>query len=389
MLTRILRIGAGRLKDERGSVGLLMALALFFVLGMLTMTYNTARISTEKMRLQNAADAAALEHAAWQARGMNMIQNLNNEGFTALKFSDELIRIAVPINAARFGFEMAAKIPGIGYIFKAFEVICYHVVKGILMAADWIANVICGKMIYYIQAFLQYVPIIGYIGAQQLAQANGAEPIGGHGAALGSLSGASYGVFALGASTSLAQTFKLPVKRAFEDGDEKTDEDSDGNPPWYTDNKVYETMISATMGTRTDLKEKLPTFKFNPMISVKLDEADGACKWELPSPCVWICFKGRSETRLMPLDVWDAGWKTEKNNKAHKRLTEGHGGIGRMIAIAAAQCVSGDVVKQSVTAKKDSFCIQRPAGLGCGATAKLVPVSQALGESIVGKLVYH
>ena len=68
-----------RLASESGSVGVVVALVIFLVMGMLTMTWNTAEISKTKMRLQNAADSAALAHAIWQARGMNAVQNINDE----------------------------------------------------------------------------------------------------------------------------------------------------------------------------------------------------------------------------------------------------------------------------------------------------------------------
>ena len=77
-MRRILTILGARLKSDRGSVGVLIALAIFLVCGMLSMTWNTVQLSKEKMRLQNAADAAALEYCIWQARGMNAVQNIND-----------------------------------------------------------------------------------------------------------------------------------------------------------------------------------------------------------------------------------------------------------------------------------------------------------------------
>jgi len=467
MMGRFLRLCGRRVGEDRGSVGILMALVLFFVLGMVTMTYNTARLSTEKMRLQNAADAAALEHAAWQARGMNLIQNLNNEGYTALCFADELIVIAVAVNHVRYAIEQAARYdpePISRAILTGLEFLSFCVVKGMLMVADWVANIIAGKMIYYFQTFLKFTPIIGYINAQQLARLNGAESVGGAGANF-TVGGTTYGVYALGVSmVSVKTTFLLPVERAFvstkgtrtetewkpteqkddgwvdvnkddvehdqqldgwedvnkndvereqefddwekidkEDVKDDTKEDTEENmiehPPWKTKNKVYTQHITALADSKRleSLKKAVPKFDFTPMISTELKKAVGDLKWLLPAPCLWICYKDRSQMRLMPLTVWDAGYDTQKRRVSGTltRLTNdqyGHGGIKRMLVISAAQCVTGDVVKQSLTANKDKFCSQRPAGIGTGATAKLVPVSDALPSSVgnqIRKLIYH
>ncbi|MEG1480735.1 MAG: pilus assembly protein TadG-related protein, partial [Kiritimatiellia bacterium] len=79
---------------ERGSVGILMALVMFFVCGMLVVTWNTYTVSRDKMRLQNAVDAAALENAVWQARGMNCLQHLNDEAYEMLSMVNGLYSAA-------------------------------------------------------------------------------------------------------------------------------------------------------------------------------------------------------------------------------------------------------------------------------------------------------
>ena len=387
-MRRFLTFGARRLNDDRGSVGILVALVMFFVMGMLAMTYNTARLSTEKMRLQNAADAAALEHAAWQARGMNIVQNLNNEGFTALCFADELLTIACGINVVRFALEATERVtpPPVCYFFKVLEVTAYYIIKAMVWVAEWISNGLVGTVITYLQTICQYTtPIVGYISAQIFAEQNGAEAIGGYGAHL-DIGGTKFGAYALGAAVKdISTLFVLPIEReAFSNVTETA------KAPFVTDNKLYKDELASKCGKRTDLKDCVPKFDFKPMVSKKLKNPKGPIKWVLPSPTVWVCYKDHSHIRLVSLNIWDQGFETndpEKGKRDYKRLKDGHGGYGRMIAIAAAQCVTGDIVKQSVTAKKDSFCTQRPAGLGCGATAKLVPVTDVL--DIAGGLIYH
>lgn len=387
MIFRLLKIGGGRIGDDRGSVGVLVALVMFFVLGMLSMTYNTARLSTEKIRLQNAADAAALEHAAWQARGMNMIQNLNNEGFTGLCFADELICISCAFNVLREAFEIAGNVTPVPFnmVFKVLEVTLYGVIKAALFVAKWISRGLVGGVVSVLQTICQFTPIIGYMTAQELAQANGATPAGG---ASFEVAGVHFGAYAIGfAIRSPLTMFSLPVEREeFKDKEEKE------KAPFITKNDSYRKTIEITNAAskRKELAKDVPEFDYKPMVSKKIEKAEGPIKWEMPSPVVWFCYRAKSEIRLAPLSAWDVGFDTKgQKEKKRFRLLDGHGGYGHMMALAAAQCITGDVVKQSVTAKKDSFCVQRPAGLGTGATAKLVPVASALSETFFGEFIYH
>ena len=99
-MDKVMRIMRGRVASESGSVGVLVAFVIFLVMGMLTMTWNTAQISKTKMRLQNAADSAALAHAVWQARGMNVVQNINDEMYEGLSLAVKLRKIAEGLETA-------------------------------------------------------------------------------------------------------------------------------------------------------------------------------------------------------------------------------------------------------------------------------------------------
>ena len=85
----------------------------------------------------------------------------------------------------------------------------------------------------------------------------------------------------------------------------------------------------------------------------------------------------------MPLEAW-----TSKASEVIDKWP--------MIAIAAAQCVTGDVVAHSVTPAKAKNN-QRPAGFGTGATAKLVPVTtafaalttNAVSTAVLKRIIYH
>ena len=101
-----------RIASERGSVGVVMALVIFVVMGMLTMTWNIAQLSKAKMRLQNAADSAALAHAVWQARGMNVVQNINDEMYEAVSLAKKLRDVAVVIVPIATAFDAMTCIKG-------------------------------------------------------------------------------------------------------------------------------------------------------------------------------------------------------------------------------------------------------------------------------------
>ena len=108
---RARRMMMERLASEQGSVGVVVALVIFLVLGMLTMTWNTAQLSKAKMRLQNAADSAALAHAIWQARGMNAVQNINDEMYEALSLAVKLRNVAKVVEPIAIGFDAASAAP--------------------------------------------------------------------------------------------------------------------------------------------------------------------------------------------------------------------------------------------------------------------------------------
>ena len=163
-----------RLFGDRGAMGFLMALVMFFVCGMLTMTWNTYTLSREKMRVQDAVDAAALEHATWQARGMNCLQNLNEEGYDALStaiagytISGVLVAIAQAVTA----------IPIIGPILNT-ALIGASVIT--CAASTWTCEVVL-TFVQVAQKFYQYgTCVLGYLAAQEVASYNGATGIIAH-----------------------------------------------------------------------------------------------------------------------------------------------------------------------------------------------------------------
>ena len=72
---RFRRLGS----DERGVVFVYGAVIIFIALTIFGMTFDSMRYIEKKIISQNAADAAALEMAAWQARGLNVVQEINSD----------------------------------------------------------------------------------------------------------------------------------------------------------------------------------------------------------------------------------------------------------------------------------------------------------------------
>ncbi len=388
----VIRKMRGRLASENGSVGVVVALVIFLVMGMLTMTWNTAQLSKAKMRLQNAADSAALAHAMWQARGMNAVQNINDEMYEGLS-------LAVKLRAFGEGFEIAAQVcdglantPYIGWIFKGIAVALHTI--GVLSAGvgGWLGARICSVFLKYLaMIYAKISSILGIWNAQQLAAQNDADPL----ATFGKYTFLGYewnlGLYTLWASHPFKDSFMLPLDESGKDEVKKS--------PWKVDE--IETFKTAQQPWKFmyELAGSAKAWEVKPYVSkrgdkegikVTKEKKDGkeTTKVEtngvFPGTTIWLAFKLGQNIHTLPIDgFWNPG-----NSKKfmHRTLP--------VFAVAAAQCVTGDVIPHSKKTEEDTTN-QRPAGFGAGATAKLVPVSQmvydwkkTLGYA-VDAIIYH
>ena len=364
----LIRTWRGRLASVRGSVGVVVALVIFLAMGMLTMTWNTAQMSKAKMRLQNAADSAALAHAIWQARGMNAVQNINDEMYEALALAVKLRNIAIGVEIAAQAFDVASNVPFVGVIAKGFAIV-FHTV-GILAggASGWMATKICSWFLKYIQIGYEWGSAwFGVWNALQLAAQNGADPLAG--LSTGS-SSADYGdSWNLGfytlpcLSAHPKDVVFLPLKPSKKAEVSKS--------PWKESAKttVFD-MSTAPWKSIYKLTGAGKAWEIVPRVSMRgsqegLKVEDGKVKDDdvLPSPTVWIAFKLDRHVHTLPIDLF---------YNANDAKTWTHD--VPVFASAAAQCVTGDVVPHSKKTEEDKTN-QRPAGFGAGATAKLVPVS--------------
>lgn len=367
-----------RLGDESGHVGILMAMALFAVVGMLMMTWNTAQLSKEKMRLQNAADSAALGFCTWQARGMNAVQNINDEMYVSLWIADKLLAVAVGTEALAVGLELCESIPFVGIAFAILSNFTHITALAIGGISGWLASRICPWILNPLGYFYAYgSTAFGWWGAQQLARLNGADPFGGLSWKV--TSKWSLGFYAGSLSFPLRDTVLLPIEQA-----------ENANGPWkhsdwsesfdLTKYKFYAT-LHGICGTGK-------AWEFKPWVSktetVKDKNGNDKVVPRTPGPSIWFAYKSSGKIKTLSLDQW-------------KKKNSGFGsGVHAMpmFAVAAAQCISGDVVAHSKRAEKNKVN-QRRAGFGTGATAKLIPVATALKAlnetvgNVVGVAIYH
>ena len=381
-----------RIASENGSVGVVVALVIFLVMGMLTMTWNTAEISKTKMRLQNAADSAALAHAIWQARGMNVVQNINDEMYEGLSLACRLRKYAEGFETAAQFAEMFANVPYVGWVFKGIA-IAMHVL-GLLTggSAGWMAARICKYFLKIIAGMYVYTSsILGLWNAQQLAAQNEADPL----ARLGSSSSLDYGdwhfgIYALGMSYPFKDAFLLPLEESGKDEvkkepwkGKKLDVFDTATQPWKALYKITGAgeawEIKPYVSKRGDKEGiKVTKEKKDGKETTKVDE-NGV----LPGPTVWLSFKLGGNIHTLPIDGF---WNTDDSKRKTHKIP--------FFAVAAAQCITGDVIPHSKKTEK-GVVNQRPSGFGAGATAKLVPVSQMFyswkkgSGYAVDAIIYH
>lgn len=376
-----LRLGR-RLRGERGSVGALMALVMFFVCGMLTMTWNTYVLSREKMRLQDAVDAAALEHATWQARGMNCLQNLNDEGYDALTtaiagytLSGVLVATAQAVTA----------IPILGPILNAALVGASVITTA---ACTWTLEVVLA-FIKVAQKFWQYgTGVLAYLAAQEVAAYNGATGLIAHFVKKGKDSALSVrfldtelalDVHAVGLSLSPKDTVALPVEAR----------QKPNSVPWDCGavlglNALFNTIRAVPIiGQIYWLPTTMPSF--SPIVS----KTGPNGKPLLPSPTLWVSVKDYPpHDAVSGFDQWFYANPDSPGNGALKAPRKS---LFPVIAYAVGQCVSGDLAETSPPTHPT-----RPRNWGAGAAAKLISLEEALTvtghdglKKAAGILLYH
>ncbi len=322
--------------DENGVALIYAAIISFLILAFCSMIWDTAKMSETKMQTQNAADAAALEMAAWQARGMNMVQALNEDIYD----TDNMLGYTY---GALAGLETLAKLAYIVGAGKAAEI-----ALAVPIYAAWATHAV---MVNLFMKPLRFVYangsiLIGYIAANNAAKVNGAPGI--FTALLPDKSSGNIlwdGVVkvlrplfkeftAVGIPTATGSILTLPLAAKH-----------DKSYPLYSKNNIL-------------LKAALGILKSNSFVKVKLEPWDDEYyeskspydKKELPA---WVWFiKGQSETGLISSYFIGGGDNVQKVP---------------VMAYAVARVKGGNVVKYNDD--KHKF---RPTGCGVGADPSLV-----------------
>jgi hypothetical protein len=205
-----------RLGNDRGVAMLYTAVITMFILALFSLIHDVGRISEDKMQMQGAADAAALEFATWQARGMNTVQNLNQEMYDI----DNLV-ITMYCSAALLSYasQPLKGFFGVGYILEG-------VSAGLFYGGVYLHHVIGVGMLQTLRHFYAYGSnILAYLAANEIAALNGADPIlpdmknlvGGRGGKLGEMIAdlinlVMQKIHVICVPTTLDTMFTLPLK---------------------------------------------------------------------------------------------------------------------------------------------------------------------------------
>ncbi|MEG2465702.1 MAG: pilus assembly protein TadG-related protein [Kiritimatiellia bacterium] len=355
---------------ERGSVGILMALVMFFVCGMLVVTWNTYTVSRDKMRLQNAVDAAALENAVWQARGMNCLQHLNDEAYEMLSMVNGLYSAAGVLEI------IASAVQAIPFGIGPVLALVSRIPAALLAGVGTYACTVVLTFISFERLFYQYAScIIGWISAQQMAAIGGADSLIPKASlsfnmptSAGKTSPFNIGIFAAGLSLTPIDTLILPIEHKKKELLEA---------PWKTSAFARSSIKVMKVSLASSFYRGVKEWSFAPSLSKKT--AGKKAKPRLPSPTFWIAIK---------------------NYPAHDRVklfeealslspARAKSSSFPVLAYGVAQAITGDVVECSTADH-----VSRPLGFGTGATARLVSLQSALeGHSLLQKisksLFYH
>jgi len=346
--------------DERGVVMYYTAIVAFFILALFSLCYDVARVSEVKMQMQNAADAAALEMAVWQARGMNLVQNMNDEIYNIDTGIYSAYVIAAAFSVAGNALEGTGIVGAIGIALEA--------------AGGGIAGFARLLHIGAVEWFLVPVRdfyahgagIIGYISANNAAAANGADQIidasvenpwssDGLPKSLIDMVGFSEKNFlanfkAVGVPVPLEGTLMLPLVRNTEE-----------RFPLHIDD-VSQWAINVALSTNKFVR------LLNPLLTIvdRLPRTEGPWFWP-PDP-----YYESSDESLVPM-LWIVNKKNVSKGLISTYFLPGEGPKLPVIACAAAQARGRKVVIRTLSPRR-----------GAHANAVLAPVGSALKELGIG-----
>ncbi len=347
---RLRRLG----RDDCGAVFIYGAIVIFICLGFFGMTYDTMRYIESKMISQNAADAAAMEMAAWQARGLNAIQELNTdiyqvdaviyETMNVIYIAGEIIEDAELAAIASFDIPLIIKLEKAR---KRLDKVCGPILQVFKALRKVTINIFKGMRL----AYLYGTNAAGYIGAVEAAKENGAVPIanklpiGGLPAMFQNVIGKLY---AVGVPLKLSNPFKLPLEKKNDEGKlfGGSALNTKDKPLWD-----YRLLRIKLIGSRCEKALKGNWAKWDDEF-YQSDEISNGNKYPYPA-WLWLASSEVSTNLVMSGFFW--GNSPEKLPNAY--------------SYAIGLPIGGNVVR---VALKDN----RKPGNGAGIEPALVPVSE-------------
>lgn len=161
-------------RDENGQVLVLSAVMVLTGLMLALATFNAGDLIARRIRTQNAVDAAADTFAAYQARGLNLAQHLNDVHYLANW-------TIFGLESTAFGLRTLCPFTGLRpppiFYDPSTVTLCCDLLKGAGVVLD-IAQETISTAILMAQAGIEKVfPPLAAYNANRLASANGADPV--------------------------------------------------------------------------------------------------------------------------------------------------------------------------------------------------------------------
>ena len=181
--------------DQGGQTIIFIAIVLFALICFFALVVNVGHRVTAKVETQNAADAAVLTGAIWNARGLNIISVLN-VGMTEClafiimfkAFDKTYIATQATLQANKAAAEACSAVPYIGIICKIWSA-CLQILENTTLKIAEKMNDLMKKLteddkglwqvmkwIYYAEKGVKYsFNLIGALEANKIAELNGAD----------------------------------------------------------------------------------------------------------------------------------------------------------------------------------------------------------------------
>lgn len=193
--------------DDKGQVLMTSGVMMFFVFIVFTYSINTAGVLRRRIQMQNAVDSGAIAGALWQARGLNLVQMLNNFHYN----SNDAIAKLMNFNYGVCVSTIPAKACCFLCVFGAPAACFYHDVVACPACRDGMPlldnaqNIISEFVTFSQDAIVQVIPGVTVLQANYYAEINGADP------ALGVISEAASTLFNLPSVTLPDPVYILPL----------------------------------------------------------------------------------------------------------------------------------------------------------------------------------